>query len=86
MMRLLLVELETPLLSDTWCALPCSILDSYPWISGIMKMPQIFMDTFLVLTGFMAGGTLIDALPRVSNVVHFILRCVDPPRLPYIMD
>ena len=37
-------------------------LDQHPWMTGLMKMPEPFMDWFLVLTGFLTAQSLLSKL------------------------
>ena len=49
-------------------------LDAHPWMTGIMKMPEVFMDTFLVLTGYLAARSLLPGLAAASSGPAYILR------------
>ena len=52
------------------------LLDSHPWMTGLMKMPEVFMDTFLVLTGFLAAQSLLPGLSAAPVYGAYIRRHV----------
>ena len=54
----------------------CRILDNYHWISALSKMPQIFMESFFVLTGFWAAQGLYDSFMKVprTEAALFVVR------------
>ena len=47
-------------------------LDQHPWMTGLMKMPEPFMDWFLVLTGFLTAQSLLSRLATTPNYLTFI--------------
>jgi hypothetical protein len=49
-------------------------MDAFMWMTGLMKMLELFMDTFLVLTGFLAAKSLLPGLANASNYRSYILR------------
>ncbi len=49
-------------------------LDAYPWMTGLMRMPEVFMDTFLVITGFLAARSLLPGLTAAQNGPAYVLR------------
>lgn len=52
------------------------LLDKHSWVTGLMKMPQVFMDTFLVLTGFLAAQSLLPGLSAAPGYFTYIRRQV----------
>ncbi len=50
------------------------LLDKHAWMTGLMKMPQVFMDTFLVLTGFFAAQSLVPGLATAPTYIPYIRR------------
>lgn len=49
-------------------------LDAYPWMIGIMKMPEVSMDTFLILTGYLAAKSLLPGLAAASNSFTYMMK------------
>ena len=59
-------------------------LDRHPWMTGLMKMPELFMDTFLVLTGFLAAQTLVRSMtvvPAYGSCIYRLAISSPPPSL-----
>lgn len=50
------------------------LLDQHAWMTGLMKMPEVFMDTFLVLTGCLAAQSLLPGLAAAPNILAFTCR------------
>jgi hypothetical protein len=45
-----------------------------PWLTFIINTPEVSMDIFLVLTGFLAGVALIPDLEKSRNRLSVIQR------------
>ena len=49
-------------------------LDQHPRMTGLMKMPEPLLETFLVLTGFLAAQSLVSTMPLASSYSSCIIR------------
>eukprot|EP00884_Botryococcus_braunii_P020302 jgi/Botrbrau1/6956/Bobra.0215s0033.1 len=50
------------------------ILDEVPWVLVIMNIPEVVVDIFIILTGFLATVALVPAFETANNRLPIILR------------